>query len=240
MSGFGAMTTMRGALRAILAGAMIVALSACLGEGTGGDAFGFLTDKRVGQTAGGVRAAPRAPKKAPLQRAELAGGAVVVQGPRGYCVDPATLRRGLGGGFALIAACNSLSGQFTGADVEPVVMTVQVQAAVGRKDAPDAAAMAAALAPIPVLERIDGDGLSLLHLGAGGDAGLPTGDPKYWRGAMMINGYLVGIAVYAPKGSRTAGPRGRRVILALAEQLRAASPARSHASVAKVAPATTE
>jgi len=217
----------RRAVRPVLALGLVFAFGGCLSETTGGE-LGFFTDKAVSQSAGGVRATTQAREVKLLKRAELAGGKVVVQGPRGYCVDPATLRRGFTGGFALIAACNSLSGEMTGADVEPVVMTVQVQSGLARKDAPSAAAMAAALAPERAIERVDGDALSLVHMASGGEKGLPTSDPKYWRGAMMVNGYLVGLAVYAPKGSAYAGKRGKRLILQLAENLREASPTKMY------------
>jgi hypothetical protein len=223
----------RRGMRLVLACGLALVLPGCLGEGTDGG-LGFLTDKSVSQTAGGVRAMPQAPKKTPLNHAVLAGGKVVVQGPRGYCVDPATLRRSFTGGFALIAACNTISGELSGADAEPVVMTVQAQPGLSRKDAPTAAELATALAPERALERVDGDGLSLVHMAGGGDKGLPQGDPRHWRGAMMINGYLVGLAVYAPKGSASAGKRGKRLILALAETLRAASPSKSYAPQATV------
>ncbi|MCF3594924.1 hypothetical protein LZG00_13035 [Rhodobacteraceae bacterium LMO-12] len=218
------------ALGPVMALGLMMALSGCLGEGAGGE-FGFFSDKTVSQAAGGAgsaRAKPQKPKVTPLRQAELAGGKVVVQGPRGYCVDPATLRRGFAGGFALIASCNSLTGEFSGADVEPVVMTVQVQSGLARKEAPTASAMASALAPERALERVDGDALSLVHMAGGGDKGLPTSDPKYWRGAMVINGYLVGLAVYAPKGSALAGKGGKRLIVDLAENLREASPTKMY------------
>lgn len=234
------LSEMGGARRAIgpvVAFGLVMVLAGCLAEGAGG-ALGFFSDKAVSQSAGGaggVRATPKTSGVVPLKQAVLAGGKVVVQGPRGYCVDPATLRRGFGGGFALIAACNSLSGELSGADVEPVVMTVQVQSGLTRKEAPSAATMARALAPERALEKVDGDALSLVHMAGGGDRGLPMGDPKYWRGAMMINGYLVGLAVYAPKGSALAGKKGKRMIVSLAENLREASPTRMYQPPARAA-----
>ena len=224
------------AMGPVLALGLVMALAGCLGEGGG---FGFLSEKAangaVSQAAGDLRATPRAAKKAPLAKAALVGGKVVVQGPRGYCVDPGTLRRGIGGGFALIASCNSLSGELSGVDVEPAVMTVQVQSGLTRKEAPSAGAMAAALAPERALERVDGDALSLVHMAGGGDRDLPMSDPKHWRGAMMINGYLVGLAVYAPKGSALAGKGGKRLIVDLAETLRDASPTKIYQPPAQAA-----
>jgi hypothetical protein len=79
-----------------------------------------------------------------------------------------------------------------------------------------------------VLNRIDGDGVSIVHVGAGGQEGIPGGDPAYWRGAMVINGHLTGLALYAPQGSRVArGQAGETLIIELAERVRAASIARA-------------
>ncbi|UYV36905.1 hypothetical protein N4R57_18295 [Rhodobacteraceae bacterium D3-12] len=219
---------MRSALRAGLAAVSLMALSGCLSEAQLSE-LGLRSSKTVTQSAGGAQAVPERPKVVPLKQASLAGGKVVVRGPRGYCVDPATLRRGFTGGFALIAACNTISGELSGADVEPVVMTVQVQPSLSKREAPLAASLAAALAPAQPIETIDGDGVTLVHMAGGGNKGLPKGDPKHWRGAMMVNGYLVGFAVYAPKGSALAGAGGKRLILALAENLRDASPVKSYA-----------
>lgn len=197
-------------LRGLPALGLIVVLAGCLGE-TGGQG-GFFAAK-----------ATDAARKPPLRQVALVSGKVLVVPPRGYCVDRRSLRRGLAGGFALIAACNSLTGDYSGADAEPVVMTVQVQPGLTRRDLPRAADLAAALAPARALREVDGDGLTLVQLDSGGDGGLPKGDPKHWRGAAMINGYLVGVALYAPKGNPLAGPRGERLIHALLENIMEAS-----------------
>ena len=211
--------------------AAVLALSGCLGEGTEG-AFGFLSDRAAGTGTAPAEAARSAPGKDLPKRVDLAGGKVVVAPPRGYCVDPRSLRKGLTGGFALIASCNSLTGDYSGADVEPVLMTVQVQPGLLTRDLPGADDMATAMAPARALRKVDGDGLTLVQLDRGGDKELPAGDPRHWRGAMLINGYLVGLALYAPKGSALAGSNGQRLILQLAENLLDASPIPNYAGQA--------
>ena len=217
---------MRPGLRATFAAVLIAGLAGCLGEGSNGgfaNGFGLLPAAASKPGSDSTSAAADDGRDRALRQATLAGGRLGVRGPRGYCVDPATLRRGLIGGFALIASCNSLSGGWASPDVEPVVMTVQVQPALNRRQPPSVAAMAAALAPLQALRTVEEDGLSLVHMASGGDAVLPRGDPKHWRGAMMINGHLVGLAVYAPRGSVFAGTRGQRLIRTLAQGLRAAN-----------------
>lgn len=211
------------AWRLAFAALITAPVAGCVPE-TGG-AFGFVSEKSAAEAQGKpVRAAAKPAGPEPLKRAELANGKIIVQGPRGYCVDPGSLKKGFGGGFALIAACNSLRGELAGADVAPVVMTVQVQPGFFKREMPTAAELATALAPAKVLRKVDGDGITLVQLAEGGNGGLPAGDPRHWRGTMLINGYFVGLALYAPKGSAQAGLGGKRLILALAENLRTASP----------------
>ncbi|MDQ2095926.1 hypothetical protein [Rhodalgimonas zhirmunskyi] len=206
----------RGGARGSAALGLCLALSGCL---EGGEGLAFLTPR---DGAADKKAQPKAPV---LREVEMARGKVVIRPPRGYCIDQGSLKRGVSG-FALIASCNSLRGDYAGADVEPVVMTVSVQPRLVKQEVPTAQAMASVLAPAQAIRHENGDGLSLIQLDRGGNAVLPGGDPKYWRGAMLINGQLVGLALYAPNGSSYAGERGRALILALAENLREASPLR--------------
>ena len=221
--------------RAVPALGLVTALAGCL-EAPGG-AFGFLTDKtgatgatKVGATG---QTAPARARAAPVRQVELVRGKVAIVAPRGYCIDAESRRQGLAGGFVLIAACNSLTGDYSGADAEPVLMTAQAQPGFLTRELPDAATLAAAAGAGRMLHKVDGDGLTLVHLDAGGDRGLPSGDPRHWRGALLINGYLVGLALYAPKGSAMAGPRGRDLIQQLAENMLDASPIPDFSEAAK-------
>lgn len=165
---------------------------------------------------------PAGPSQA-LSTVAFHDGDVVVEGPRGYCVDRASLKRGTAGSFALLASCESLTGK-AGVFVEPVVMTVSVLPRSGTVQQPDAQAMARALAPAEVRNAENGEGLSLVQVMQGGENVLPGGDPVHWRAGMVINGHLVGLAIYGPKGRAAAGPEGRRMLRDLAERLRKASP----------------
>jgi hypothetical protein len=214
--------------------ALAFALSGCVEAGDGG--FDFLTaaNSAQGVSRSATGQTTTKPKRVQaLKAVPMAGGKVVIAGPRGYCVDRASLRPGFAGGFALIASCNSLNRNYASADAEPVVMTVQVQPSFSKQEAPTANDLSAAVAPVRTLAKLDGDGVSLVQLASGGDRGIPAGDPRHWRGAMMINGYLVGIALYAPKGNALAGRRGKKMMIALAESLRRASPVKDYAPQAK-------
>jgi hypothetical protein len=152
----------------------------------------------------------------------LYGGDVVVAGPPGYCIDGARVRRGASGGFVLLASCDSLTGADT-AGAAPAVMTVSVLPRQGQT-APRSDQIAASVAPAKALDRSDRNGLALVRVSEGGDAELPGGDPRYWRGGMSVNGHLIGLAVYGPAGSDIAGTGGRRLAESLAARIRTASP----------------
>jgi len=216
-----------GGVRLAVAAGLTFALSGCLAT-TNSEGFGFFADRAAQPGMSGQQLRRQAPLTGQMETAELARGRVVVQVPRGYCIDRGSLRRGLTGGFALIAACNSLTGDVSGADVEPVVMTVQIQPGFVKRELPSADELADAMEPAKALRRINGDGLTLVQLDSGGDKGLPSGDPRHWRGALVINGYLVGLALYAPNGSAMAGDDGQTLIHSLAENLLKASPVRDY------------
>lgn len=161
-----------------------------------------------------------------LRQGPMAGGDVIVAGPEGYCIDGKSFTDKASGGFAILASCVGLTDGRVGGFVDPAIMTVTVLPRQLRTEQPDAAALATGNAQ--VLERLDGDGVSLVHLATGGTALSENSDPKYWRGAMVINGHLVGLAVYTPKDSVLAGAQGRVLVMALAEQMRTQSPYVDH------------
>ena len=174
------------------------------------------------ETGPGATAAPGRPQKV-LQELSLYGGRVVVRGPRGYCIDGDNTRRGGTSTVVVLASCQTLTGQ-AGPSVDPALLVVSVLPRRAGAKQPTAAAIAQSMAPKRALQTVDGDGLAMVHLDAGGARALPGGDPRYWRGGMLINGHLVGLAAYGRQGSRVAGADGRRLIRQLAETLREASP----------------
>ncbi len=204
-----------------LAFAVFLLLAGCMGEGTEGG-LGFLNPP---QTA--------ASGPPPFKQVSLFRGNVVIEGPPGYCIDRQSLRRGADGGFALIASCESLTGAI-GTKVAPAVITVSVLPRRLGATQPTAAGLAALAAPARALVLDDGDGISLVQLSQGGNTALADGDPRYWRGGMLINGHVVGLAVYGPKGSKLAGADGRRLMMGMAETLRELSPVKDF-TPAKVA-----
>lgn len=159
----------------------------------------------------------------PLARTALADGAVVVAGAEGYCIDPVTLSRRKDRDFAVIASCNILSGGTTGRVVAPVMITVTV----GTLDPTPTLPAPAMLAQEAGQTLVRGDtrnGLVVAQLAGGGSDLLEGGDPRYWRGAFVQNGHMVGLALYAPQGSVLAGPDGAAMLRAVHEQTGRLSP----------------
>lgn len=196
--------TEKSVLRPLYAGVAVLSLSGCLSLDPGA-----ATEEAVPDFG--------------LHRAELAGGDVVVVPPQGYCIQRETLRSRESGGFALLASCESLTGYVSGYDVEPMVMTVT--AVPRRTDAPepDAEEIAAALGEHKVLRRVHGDGLTVVQVQA--PEGLtPRDDPRHWRAIMVLNGRMVGLALYGPRGSAATGEKGLTVLISQAESLREESP----------------
>lgn len=152
-------------------------------------------------------------------------GAVTVDSPRGYCIDRASVRQDADGRFALLASCESLTGE-PGLAVAPAVMTVAVLPRTGETTPPDAAAMTQAVGPDTVRRAEEDDGITLVQVANGGEAVLPQGDPAHWRASMMLNGHVVGLAAYGPKDGEIAGPQGRELLRAFGATLRAAEEGR--------------
>lgn len=153
-----------------------------------------------------------------LASTRLAGNAITVTGPDGYCIDPATMRSTETSGFAAIASCHIISGGQTGAIVEPVLMTVTVSPASG--PAPSPVELADALGTTLVQTRQ----LSALDLGqmaTGGEAAFSGSDPRHWRGAFVIGPHLIGVTLYAPTDSPLLGAQGAAFVNTVSSAIRA-------------------
>ncbi len=200
-----------------------LALAACdvNGDGSG---RGFLTGFDTPGSAGGREALSQPDGGAkPIRRAALAGGAVVVAGPRGYCIDPVTVESDGVTGFAVLASCRILAGPAAGPEVEPALVTVTVGAEAPAPVLPDPATLAR-LAGSPARAGESRGGLVLAQIQEGGDRVLEGGDPRHWRGAFLLGTRLVSLAVYAPAGSALAADRGRDMLTAVRRAIVRASP----------------
>lgn len=143
----------------------------------------------------------------PDRRAQLAGGDVVVSTPAGYCIDRSVLRAGPTDGFALLASCRILSAGALGSAVAPGIMTVSVGPMESGLTLPTPEELGAQVDAQVLRSRLSST-FTLVHLERGGARVLDGGDDRHWRGAMVLNDHLIGLALYAPQDSALAGPAG--------------------------------
>ncbi|HEY9037521.1 MAG TPA: hypothetical protein VIN05_01065 [Roseovarius sp.] len=193
-------------LRAAMVAALILPLAACLG---GGGATGPAAKTETGQRS-----------------AAFFRGDVIVTGPPGYCVDPKSVQRRAGSGFALMASCGHLSAAASGY-VPPAVITASVLPRDPDAQMPTAVQLAGPWGDVGVTEQIDADGIALIQVARGGNTLLPAGDPRHWRGAMLVNGHMIGLAIYGDPGANLAGDAGRMLLVDTAKAMLAANPRRA-------------
>ncbi len=198
-----------------LIAALALALAGCVGTGLGG----------------GTRALA------------VAGGAVTVTGPQGYCVDRSASRDSASGAFVLLGSCASLTGsRAAGQPQRPAILTASVgplsaegtdvaaalpaMAEFFQSSAGRAALSRAGAADTVAVDQIStSDGVLYLHLS---DQALASGqavEAGYWRALTGIRGRIVTLAVLSP----TRGPLGvseqRAVLDQFVARMRAANPA---------------
>ncbi len=153
---------------------------------------------------------------------ELAGGAVVLAAPEGYCIDKRSLKRTKRGGFAVMARCDTLGvkGSFRGYDLALITVASQPREA-GAK-APTAQAVARTAGKVKVLNQRTSRGLALVRL-ADGPHDLEGVSRVHWRGAFAVGDNLVGLGLYAVDGSGVLGAQGGLLLEELTRKTRAAS-----------------
>lgn len=173
----------------------------------------------AGLLAGCQFSAPTAPEGAiPPRQVSLLQGQVVVPAPQGYCVDRDSLKDHSKAGFVLIAGCDGLMGLPSGTMIEPAVLTVA--ALIPDQPLTEPPDIADTLVQGRVLERLEKDGLILVHLEAP-EIVPEDSAPNHWRGAMQVNGAVLTLAIYG--NGPIAGDRGADLLQTLARQIRVAS-----------------
>lgn len=149
------------------------------------------------------------PNAEALSQAPMAFGAVTLVPPSGYCIDGESLRPR----FALLARCDKLGGD-GGSNGAPIgVMTVSL-ASVG-KDTPLPSLSETATAfdltrtadPVATANSV--------VFRATGPAIDPNLSDEHWRGSALVNGQMIGVALYGrPNGAATSG-EGRQLVAEL-------------------------
>ena len=171
------------------------------------------------------------PRNAP-QRLSVAGGAVVVAGPEGYCVDRPASRSAEASAFVLVASCAALTRQPNAPrPLAPALLTASVTGAVpaGTDLAGQAARMKAFFASaegraalardgraesIEIIQMYARDGAFLIHARDRSAGAAPALGPEYWRAIFEVNGRMVTASV-APFADRPISDDAGQVTLTL-------------------------
>lgn len=161
-----------------------------------------------------------APKEQ-ITRASLAAGNVQLVAPFGYCIDERSVRVRATESFAMLARCDTLGarGFFSAQDLAVITVTA-VNADTASQ--PTAKELAASTSPATVLELKTRGGLPFARL-TGNTHEVDGASPEHWRSAFVVNGQLVGLALYANDESLALTDEGALVLSELATQTRKAS-----------------
>ncbi|MBD3665604.1 hypothetical protein [Sulfitobacter aestuariivivens] len=189
--------------RAALAAGLSITLIGCE-DGQGGNPFG-------GASAGGDA------KNIALPQARMAGGALTLVPPEGFCIDKRSLKRR----FALMARCDTLGNPSASAGAPMGILTVSISDASAAQPlpTPDQTAAAARLEKVSA-QKSEVDAVTFR---AEGIPPLKELDTVQWRGIARVQDQVIGIAFYGPKGGRAISREGREIVNGLIRKTKAAS-----------------
>lgn len=158
---------------------------------------------------GGLSSINAKPNGDALAQAPMAFGVVTLVPPTGYCIDGESLRPR----FALLARCDKLGAEGGGGGAPIGVMTVSVAQARGVGTLPTPTQTAAAFGLRDVSDPVASDTSVIFR--AVGNAFGPDMSPDHWRGSALVNGQVIGVALYGRAGSAVVAREGRALVAEL-------------------------
>jgi hypothetical protein len=169
-------------------------------------------------------------------------GQLILAAPSGFCFDAEMEQHTGSGGFALLARCEKMGpiGRLRGKD--GAMLTATVGAVSADTPAPSTEALRSAFTEARSAARVletRGDGdipLIKLHMASHSAKGASG---THWRGAFLVHGHLVSVALYAPEGSGYLGERGARLIREFVQATRNATLLAETAAPTETAPQRT-
>ena len=189
-----------------------------------------------------VPGAPLATGGSATRAASVAGGAVVLAGPQGYCIDRGAIRDRAGTVFALFGTCAALSGSAgAGQPSRPAILTASVapgapegfeasfpQLATFFRSEPGRAALSrAGKAGTVAVDRVSSRGKVLyLHVRDGAKAaGLPV-EQDYWRAILAVGGHMVTLSVMSLEAAPVTDAEKRQILGAFVAAVQGANAGR--------------
>ncbi len=167
-----------------------------------------------------------------ITQVPLAGGAVQLTAPPGYCVDRRSLRRNAQGAFALLARCDTMGGPSSSRRYELALLAVTTRPMTASTQPPTKEGLARAASPARVITSAGNRELPIVLLDGGAPI-QPAVSSRHWRGAFLLNQQIVGVSLYAPEGSPALERKGAELIGELAVRTRRASAAQVVTSAAR-------
>lgn len=222
-------------LTTLLAGALVLALAACAELPQGG-APGASSDAPAGAGAAVFSGAKR---NRTTETVELAGGEVVVGGPRGYCVDRSGSQLLGDPAFVLLADCMTLTGDPEFPTPRAFALLTASVEKRAKGDSNDLEALKsllrspegrAALArdgradSVRLQEIRSHNGALILHVDDQSNTATPTLEQDYWRAFFNVNGRLVTVTVNAFAKHPINDAVGRALVQDFAAEIRDLSP----------------
>lgn len=155
--------------------------------------------------------------KAPLTTAPLARGAVMLVAPDGYCIDPAALTSN----FAMLARCDALGAENSATTMPFALIAVSVAPMAADAKLPTAVELAAGKGLEQPSKPIEEDGYVIFPAnGAPAATGLAG---SHWRGATIVNGHMVGVALFRGADSPRISSEGAAIIESMIKKTQSAN-----------------
>ncbi len=204
---------------------VFVFLAACStgGGATGGGLFASRTSVATGQ-----------------QTIRLAGRKILVQGPDGFCVDPGSRLENRQGSFVVLGSCAALSGNDQDVSpARPAVLTVSVTpmpagvvtTTAGLQDflaTDEGRAQLVGTRTAEILGIRSSRGVQVIRARDTSATRPAALADEYWRGFIVLRGYLVSLTVSATASSAISDDYGRQMLLAFVDSMQNANPDRQN------------
>lgn len=178
----------------------------------------------------------------PPARMAVAGGEVIVAGPKGFCIDRETSRDAGGGqALAVLSPCRELgAGLFAPRPAHPAVLTAAVAPAgpllaiedtaphlaqfFGSERGRAALSRSGRAGTVAIGDGFAEGGVYFLNLTDSAPFSWGAVQPDYWRALLQAGGRMVTVAVLAPPEAPLARDEGLALLRAFVAAMRAATP----------------